>query len=44
MGGLHYRSTVEQTAKDFPRIAKDVGKHDFLDDRRKHDDDGGSGD
>ncbi len=43
-GGLHYRSTVEQTAKDFPRIAKDVGKHDFLDDRRKHDDDGGSGD
>jgi hypothetical protein len=32
-GGLHYRSTVEQTAKDFPRIAKDVGKHYFLDGR-----------
>ena len=30
-GGLHYRSTVEQTSKDFPRIAKDVGKRYFLD-------------
>ena len=30
-GGLHYRSTMTQTAKDFPRIAKDVGKHHFLD-------------
>jgi hypothetical protein len=29
-GGLHYRSTVEQTSKDFPRIAKDVGKRFFL--------------
>jgi hypothetical protein len=29
-GGLHYRSTVEQTAKDFPRIARDVGKRYFL--------------
>ena len=29
-GGLHYRSTVEQTSKDFPQIAKDVGKHYFL--------------
>ena len=30
-GGLHYRSTVEQTSKDFPRIARDVGKQYFLD-------------
>jgi hypothetical protein len=30
-GGLHYRSTVEQTSKDFPRIAKDIGKRNFLD-------------
>jgi hypothetical protein len=29
-GGLHYRSTVEQTSKDFPRIAKDIGKRYFL--------------
>ena len=29
-GGLHYRSTVEQTSKDFPRIARDVGEHFFL--------------
>jgi hypothetical protein len=29
-GGLHYRSTVEQTSKDFPRIARDVGKRYFL--------------
>ena len=30
-GGLHYRTTMTQTAKDFPRIAKDVGKRYFLD-------------
>jgi hypothetical protein len=29
-GGLHYRSTMTQTAHDFPRIAKDVGKRFFL--------------
>ncbi len=29
-GGLHYRSTVEQTAKYFPRIARDVGRNYFL--------------
>jgi hypothetical protein len=34
-GGLHYRSTVEKSAKHFPRIAKDVGKHYFL----EHEDD-----
>jgi len=25
-GGLHYRTTMTQSAKHFPRIAKDVGK------------------
>ena len=35
-GGLHYRSTVEQTSKDFPRIAKDVGKRYFLDGLKRH--------
>jgi hypothetical protein len=39
-GGLHYRSTVEQTSKDFPRIARDVGKRYFLDDLKKHDEGG----
>ena len=37
-GGLHYRSTVEQTSKDFPRIARDVGKRYFL---SGHNPDGG---
>jgi PAP2 superfamily len=39
-GGLHYRSTVEQTSKDFPQIARDVGKRYFLDDLKKHDEGG----
>ena len=34
-GGLHYRSTVESSTKHFPRIARDVGKHHFL----EHEDD-----
>jgi hypothetical protein len=29
-GGLHYRSTVEDTSKYFPRIARDIGKKYFL--------------
>ena len=29
-GGLHYRTTMEATAKHFPRIAVDVGKKHFL--------------
>jgi hypothetical protein len=37
-GGLHYRSTVEQTSKDFPRIARDVGKRYFLDGLKPHGD------
>jgi hypothetical protein len=30
-GGLHYRSTVEDSTKWFPQIARDVGKRYFLD-------------
>jgi hypothetical protein len=33
-GGLHYRSTMEETAKHFPRIAQDVGKEHFLKPRK----------
>ncbi|HZG34788.1 MAG TPA: hypothetical protein VEY87_02995 [Gaiellaceae bacterium] len=29
-GGLHFRTTMTETAKHFPRIAKDVGKRYFL--------------
>jgi hypothetical protein len=29
-GGLHYRTTMTDTAKHFPRIARDVGKRYFL--------------
>jgi len=29
-GGLHYRTTMQETAEQFPRIAKDVGKNYFL--------------
>jgi hypothetical protein len=29
-GGLHYRTTMTETAKYFPRIARDVGKRYFL--------------
>jgi hypothetical protein len=32
-GGLHYRTTMTETAKHFTRIAKDVGKRYFLKDR-----------
>ncbi len=28
-GGLHYRTTMTETAKDFPRIAKDIAKRSF---------------
>ncbi len=35
-GGLHYRFTVEQTSKHFPRIARDIGKHYFLANKDKH--------
>ncbi len=29
-GGLHYRTTMDETAKHFPQIARDVGKRAFL--------------
>ena len=29
-GGLHYRTTMTETAKHFPRIARDIGKRHFL--------------
>ncbi len=29
-GGLHYRTTMTETAKHFPQIARDVGKQHFL--------------
>ena len=29
-GGLHYRTTMTETAKHFPRIARDVGREHFL--------------
>jgi hypothetical protein len=35
-GGLHYRSTVEDTSKWFPQIARNVGKHYFLADIKHH--------
>jgi hypothetical protein len=38
-GGLHYRTTMTRSAKWFPRIARDVGRHYFLADaKNKHDD------
>ncbi len=41
-GGLHYRTTMTMTAKYFPRIARNVGRHDFLADikhrGKKHND------
>ncbi len=39
-GGLHYRTTMTETAKHFPRIARDVGRQYFL----EHEDDGDGGD
>jgi hypothetical protein len=36
-GGLHFRTTMTQTAKHFPKIARDIGKRHFLD--RGHEDD-----
>ena len=32
-GGLHFRTTMEETAKHFPRIAREVGKRYFLKDK-----------
>jgi PAP2 superfamily len=38
-GGLHYRTTMTETAKHFPRIARDVGKKYFLADGDRDDED-----
>ena len=32
-GGLHFRSTMTESAKHFPRIARDIGREHFLADR-----------
>ena len=37
-GGLHYRTTMTDTAKHFPKIARDVGRKHFLDNRKHNDD------
>lgn len=37
-GGLHYRTTMTQSAKHFTQIARDVGRRHFLTDKRDHDD------
>ena len=39
-GGLHYRSTVEDTSKYFPRIARDIGKKYFLEPGYRRNDNG----
>ena len=39
-GGLHYRSTMEKSAKYFPRIARDIGRDYFLTDGRNRGNDG----
>ena len=33
-GGLHYRTTMTETAKHFPRIARQIGKNYFLKDKK----------
>ena len=33
-GGLHYRTTMTETAKHFPRIAREIGKNYFLKDKK----------
>jgi hypothetical protein len=30
-GGLHFRSTMTKTAEHFPQIAREIGRHHFLD-------------
>jgi len=36
-GGLHFRTTMTETVKYFPRIARDVGRDHFLTKTKKHD-------
>ena len=37
-GGLHYRTTMTETAKHFPKIARNVGKRYFLGGHKRHGD------
>ena len=37
-GGLHYRTTMIDSAKYFPKIARNVGKRYFLADEKRHGD------
>ena len=37
-GGLHYRTTMTQSAKHFTQIARDVGRRHFLTGTKGHDD------
>lgn len=36
-GGLHYRTTMTQSAKHFTKIARDIGRRHFLRDKCEHD-------
>jgi hypothetical protein len=36
-GGLHYRTTMTQSAKDFTQIARDIGRRHFLENNRDDD-------
>ncbi len=38
-GGLHYRTTMTQSAKHFTQIARDIGRRHFLTAERDHDED-----
>jgi hypothetical protein len=38
-GGLHFRTTVTESSKYFPRIARDIGRHYFLPKAKQKDDD-----
>lgn len=38
-GGLHYRTTMTQSAKHFTQIARDIGRRHFLADNRDQDED-----
>jgi hypothetical protein len=36
-GGLHFRTTMTQSAKHFTQIARDIGRHHFLTKTKAHD-------
>lgn len=38
-GGLHYRTTMTQSAKHFTQIARDIGRRHFLTNKGRHDQD-----